>query len=305
AYLDSTRGYFNGAAVFLAAEGRENDSCTLEIQLPVGQEFRAWRIATTLQRDEQSSHANTYIAANYDELIDHPVEMSDFTSALFMAGGVPHEIVLTGERGADLDRLAQDFGLVCQQHIDLFGGSPPFQRYLFLINVVGEGQGGLEHRSSTSLICRRNALPLPGMSDINDDYVSLLGLASHEYFHAWNIKRMKPAAFVPYDLSRESYTRQLWVFEGITSYYDDLALDLVLRIEGRTSLDAVMRRLWEQYGLTGIGVPEDGVETIASELARHDLADFFARYVRGTENPPFGELLEAFGVTLHVRPTSG
>src|SRR5206468_7110513 len=276
AYLDSTRGYFNGAAVFLAAEGRENDSCTLEIQLPVGQEFRAWRIATTLQRDEQSSHANTYIAANYDELIDHPVEMSDFTSALFMAGGVPHEIVLTGERGADLDRLAQDFGLVCQQHIDLFGGSPPFQRYLFLINVVGEGQGGLEHRSSTSLICRRNALPLRGMTDVNDDYVSLLGLASHEYFHAWNIKRMKPAAFVPYDLSRESYTRQLWVFEGITSYYDDLALvrcgviplSMYLELIGR-AITSILR------------TPGRSVQSIAEASF-----DAWIKFYRSDENTP-------------------
>src|SRR5438552_4023434 len=125
AYLDSTRGYFNGAAVFLAVEGRENEPCTLEIQLPVGQEFRSWRIATTLHRDEQSPHTNVYRAANYDELIDHPVEMSDFASASFVAGDVPHEIVLTGERGADLDRLGRDFGLVCQQHIDLFGDRPP------------------------------------------------------------------------------------------------------------------------------------------------------------------------------------
>ena len=371
AYLDSTRGYFNGAALFLCPDGCENDRCTLEIALPAADAYRRWRIATTLDRvDAAPADANLYSSASYDELIDHPVEMSDFRSAKFEAGGVPHEIALTGAPSADLDRLAADFARVCRQHIDLFSAAPPFARYSFLVNVAGDAQGGLEHRSSTSLVVRRNSLPLAGMTDLNDDYVSLLGLASHEYFHAWNVKRLKPAAFSPYDLARESYTRQLWVFEGVTSYYDDLALvrcgaiplstyleligrsvtsmlrtpgrnlqsiadasfdawikfyrpdenspntgisyylkgslvalalDLVLRTEGRGSLDVVMRSLWERYGTTGVGVPEDGIETVASEVAGRDLHEFFARYVRGTEDPPLAELLSRFGIGFNLR----
>ena len=373
AYLDSTRGYFNGASVFLYPVGRENDRCTLHIDLSPEDAKRGWRIATTLPRDDRSVDHH-YIAANYDELIDHPVEISDFLSASFVAGGVQHDIALIGERNVDLDRLARDLALVCQKHIDLFGGPAPFERYLYLINAVAEGQGGLEHRSSTSLLCRRNSLPTATMTQPNDDYVALLGLASHEYFHAWNVKRIKPAAFVTFDLSREAYTQQLWVFEGITSYYDDLALvrcgaittaqylevigraitsllrtpgrkvqsiadasfdawikyyrqdestpnvgisyylkgslvalalDLTLRAQGRTSLDAVTRILWQRYGETGIGVPEDGIDSIANELAGTDLHDFFARFVHGTEDPPLAELLQGCGVALHLRATIG
>src|SRR4029078_1623079 len=202
----------------------------------------------------------------------------------------------------------------------------------------------------TSLLCRRDELPLRGREDIADNYLNLLGLASHEYFHSWNVKRIKPAAFVPYDLAREGYTRQLWAFEGITSYYDDLALvrsglvddkrylellgrtitqvlrtpgrhrqsigdssfdawikfyrqdenspnaivsyyakgslvalalDLTLRSAGRTSLDSVMRTLWERHGRAGIGVPEGAIESIVGELAGEDMRTFFACYVDG------------------------
>ena len=92
------------------------------------------------------------------------------------------------------------------------------------MTVVGQGSGGLEHRSSTSLICGRDSLPQPGQTEVSDAYRDFLGLCSHEYFHTWNIKRIKPAAYQPYDLQQEVYTDLLWAFEGITSYYDDLAL---------------------------------------------------------------------------------
>ena len=136
---------------------------------------------------------------------------------------MPHEIAITGRHDADLPRLARDLARICDWQIGLFGEAP-FDRYLFQVTAVGDGYGGLEHRASTSLLCRRDELPHAANGKIDDDYLTLLGLASHEYFHAWNVKRIKPAAFVPYDLTREAYTRQLWAFEGFTSYYDDLAL---------------------------------------------------------------------------------
>ena len=229
AYLDRTRAYFNGPSMFLAPEGRERAPCTVLLQPPAGAAFAGWRLATTLESAGAPPHGfGAYRAADYDELIDHPVEMSDFALASFAAGEVPHEIAVSGKQRADLERLARDLARVCQWQIDLFGGAPnsrpPFDRYLFQITAVGDGYGGLEHRSSTSLVCRRDELPLRGRSEIDDGYLNLLGLASHEYFHSWNVKRIKPAAFMPYDLAREGYTRQLWAFEGMTSYYDDLAL---------------------------------------------------------------------------------
>jgi predicted metalloprotease with PDZ domain len=249
AYIDTTRAYFNGSAVFLCPEGREASACLLDIVAPAGDAYAHWRVATSLDTDGASPHGfGRYRASTYDELIDHPVEMGDFALAAFSAGGARHEIAVTGRHDCNLERLARDLARVCQCQIDLFGGRAPFQRYLFQITAAGDGYGGLEHRSSTSLLCRRDELPARGEAAITDDYLHFLGLASHEYFHSWNVKRIKPQAFSPYDLSRENYTRQLWAFEGITSYYDDLVLvrcgliDVTRYLEllGRT-ISAVLR----------------------------------------------------------------
>jgi predicted metalloprotease with PDZ domain len=223
AYLDESRGYFNGSSVFLCPRGRAR--ATFEVTIGAPSAPCDWRVATTLERvDVDARGFGRYCAHSYDELIDHPVEMSAFSHVGFEAGGVPHEIAISGTHRADLDRLTADLKRVCEWQLGLFGGDAPFSRYLFQVTAVGDGYGGLEHRSSTSLLCSRADLPTPGMQGVGDDYRSFLGLASHEYFHAWHVKRIKPAAFAPYDLSREAYTRQLWAFEGFTSYYDDLAL---------------------------------------------------------------------------------
>ncbi|HEX7156822.1 MAG TPA: PDZ domain-containing protein, partial [Burkholderiaceae bacterium] len=170
----------------------------------------------------------TYLAADYGELIDCPVEMGTFVLERFIAGGAAHEIAITGRvPRLDLRRLGADLARVCETHVRLFeprARRAPFDRYAFLTMAAGDGYGGLEHRNSTALMCRRDDLPHLGMKDATEGYRRFLGLASHEYFHAWNVKRIKPAAFVPYDLAQENYTRLLWVFEGFTSYYDDLAL---------------------------------------------------------------------------------
>src|SRR5690606_19132782 len=97
-------------------------------------------------------------------------------------------------------------------------------RYVFMTMVTGDGYGGLEHRASTALMTSRRDLPVLGRENAGEGYQTFLGLVSHEYFHTWNVKRIKPAAFAPYDLGRENHTRLLWVFEGFTSYYDDLML---------------------------------------------------------------------------------
>lgn len=225
AHLDITHGYYNGSSVFLAAKGREQQPCSIDIQPPDGERYRDWRVATTLPRISAERYGfGLYQANDYDELIDHPVEMADFTLATFEAGGIPHDIALTGKHRADTARLCNDLQKICQTHIDMFGELPVTERYLFLIMVVGSGYGGLEHRASCSLLCSRNDLPLANQADATDEYIAFLGLCSHEYFHTWNIKQIKPAVFMPYDLQQESYTRQLWAFEGITSYYDDLGL---------------------------------------------------------------------------------
>ena len=225
AHLDELHGFFNGTSLFLFPHGRESAPCIVDIRPPEKNVRGEWRIATTLPRKNTALwEFGSYQAENYEELIDHPVEMGDFTLATFEAGGIAHDIVISGRHCADMERLRRDLQPICERHIALFGELPPMERYLFLVMVTGDGYGGLEHRSSTALLCSRDDLPLPGATRIDEGYRSFLGLCSHEYFHLWNVKRIKPAAFSPSDLSRETYTRQLWAFEGFTSYYDDLAL---------------------------------------------------------------------------------
>jgi predicted metalloprotease with PDZ domain len=237
AYLDTTRGYFNGTSVFLMVDGQEHRPCAVEIAPPQDGPG-TWRIATAMRRSGAAPYGfGGYCATDYHELVDHPVEMGDFELATFTACGVPHDVVLTGRCHADVERLCRDLQAVCEHHILMFGEPAPFERYVFLINAVGEGYGGLEHRASTSLLCSRNDLPRPNENEVGEHYRTLLTLASHEYFHAWNVKRIKPQAFVPYDLSREMYTRLLWAFEGITSYYDTLALVRAKRIAPASYLE--------------------------------------------------------------------
>lgn len=228
AHLDESHGFFNGTSVFLRVLGQEASPCLVEIEPPRGEAFAGWKVATTLPRAGARAHGfGGYRAADYDELADHPVEMGEFSLLRFEAAGVPHEVAITGRHDCDSARLARDLAAVCEAQVRLFepdSGKAPFERYLFLTMAVGDGYGGLEHRSSTALLCRRDALPWPGMTGIPDGYRQFLGLASHEYFHSWHVKRIKPQAFAPYDLDRENHTRLLWVFEGFTSYYDDLML---------------------------------------------------------------------------------
>ena len=230
AHLDATHAFFNGTSVFLRAIGQEDAPCLVDIQPPEGRSFASWRVATALEpaRGEPGAAKRhgfgVYRAACYDELIDHPVEMGAFTLARFVACGVTHDIAITGRHDCDVERLTADLKRICAWQIRFFGEPAPMKRYVFLVTAVGEGYGGLEHRASTALLCSRNDLPYRGMRGVPEGYRTFLGLCSHEYFHTWNVKRIKPAAFVPYDFNRENYTTQLWAFEGITSYYDDLAL---------------------------------------------------------------------------------
>ncbi|AMP01759.1 M61 glycyl aminopeptidase family protein [Collimonas arenae] len=233
AHLDQTHGFFNGTSVFLRVVGQEDAPHVVDIQRPQGDAFETWRIATALPTlKAKRGSFGTYVAANYDELIDHPVEMGNFQLASFKAHGVPHEIAITGNvPNLDIARLSADLKKICETQIAFFepAGSKfakraPMQRYVFLTLAVGDGYGGLEHRASTALICARADLPVKGKPEMSDGYRTFLGLCSHEYFHTWNVKRIKPAAFAPYDLQVENYTPLLWLFEGFTSYYDDLML---------------------------------------------------------------------------------
>src|SRR5690606_4250150 len=199
---------------------------------------RGWRVYTSLPEARGLAGGarrhgfGLYVAPDYDALIDHPIEMGTPQVVRFKAHGAEHEMVFTGVvPKLDLKRIASDTQKICAAQIALFepeSRRAPFldsaSRYVFMTMVTGDGYGGLEHRASTALMTSRRDLPVLGQTDPGEGYQTFLGLVSHEYFHTWNVKRIKPAAFAPYDLSRENHTRLLWVFEGFTSYYDDLML---------------------------------------------------------------------------------
>jgi predicted metalloprotease with PDZ domain len=229
AYLDTERGFFNGSSLFLRVVGQEHLTHSIEVRAPGGRQFKHWRVASAMAAKRIDARGfGRYEAENYDELIDHPFELGDFVQSEFSAYGVPHQVVISGRvMGLDMPRLLADLKTLCQAQIAFFEPQTrqaPMSRYVFLVHVTADGYGGLEHRASTALICARDSLPGVHDTERSEAYRNFLGLASHEYFHTWNVKRIKPAAFVPYDLNQENYTRLLWIFEGFTSYYDDIFL---------------------------------------------------------------------------------
>jgi predicted metalloprotease with PDZ domain len=282
AHLDDTIGFFNGTSVFLSPLGHEDAQCVVDIQKPQGAAYRGWRVATALPeaRGTKRYGFGEYRAQNYDELIDHPVTLGEFALATFKAHGVPHDVVISGRViGLDMERLCKDLKRICEAQISLFepkSNQAPVERYVFMTQAVTDGYGGLEHRASTALICNRTDLPVQGRDAMSEGYRTYLGLCSHEYFHTWNVKRIKPAVFAPYDLSVENYTSLLWLFEGFTSYYDDL----ILVRSGVISPD-------DYFGLLGkvIGGVQRASGRLKQSVAESSF-DAWVKYYRQDENAP-------------------
>ncbi len=226
AWLDTQRGFFNGTSLCLKVHGQESSVHSLEIASVA--DMPSWSAATGLSPHKVGKRGfGTYLAADYDELVDCPVELGPFWSGEFKAAGVPHRMVIAGaSESLDHARLLADVQKICEIEIRFWHDRkrPPHKNYLFMLNVVDDGYGGLEHRNSTALIASRRDLPRLGETRQSDGYVTLLGLISHEYFHTWNVKHLRPAEFTHYDYAGENYTQLLWFFEGFTSYYDDLLL---------------------------------------------------------------------------------
>ncbi len=371
AWLDTSRGFFNGTSLCLKVHGQEGHVHALEIMgsRALGQ----WQVAVGLTAHKTNKRGfGVYLAADYDELVDCPVELGTFWSADFKAAGIPHRLVVAGAAESfDGARLLADTQKICETEIRFWHDRkrPPFKNYLFMINVVDDGYGGLEHRNSTALIASRRDLPRLGDNRVGDGYTTLLGLISHEYFHTWNVKRLRPAEFTHYDYARENYTQLLWFFEGFTSYYDDLLLrragliddagylrllnktinqvlqtpgrevqaaaqasfdawvkyyrqdentanatvsyytkgslvalcfDLLLRAEGHTTLDAVMRALWLRCKAGPM--TEADFAAVLRELGGRPFTRELASWVHGTRELPLEELLHKHGVVVLEDP---
>ncbi|EKE76612.1 M61 family metallopeptidase [Gallaecimonas xiamenensis] len=235
AHLDETHGFFNGTSVFLAVAGQEGEAVSVAIQAPL--EAPHWQLATGLSRISGEPWGfGLFSACDYDALIDHPVEMGDFEVLSFEACGIPHHLVLTGHHYGDKEKLKRDLAAICETQLNFFGTPHPFAEYWFLTMVTADSYGGLEHRNSTALMVPRYLLN-------GAEYLDFLALCSHEYFHNWNVKRIKPQAFLPYQLDKESHSIQLWAYEGITSYYDDLMLHRAGLIDAGAYLDRLATTL--------------------------------------------------------------
>jgi predicted metalloprotease with PDZ domain len=222
AYVDQTRLYVNPACVCLGLQDQEESAIEVEVFLP--EELKHFQIATGLESRSLVKGRYTLKANNYAQLIDAPFELADQTRFSFEANGIPHEFVVSGQHTMNAARMKQDLEKICSTEISMFG-SAPFENYTFMTMATGNSYGGLEHPNSTSLISPRDDFPKANEPvEPSADYQRFLGLCSHEYFHSWLVKFIRPENFANYDLDQEGYTSLLWIFEGFTSYYDDLIL---------------------------------------------------------------------------------
>ena len=303
AYLDTERAFINPSSLCLAVKGQESLACAVVLVPPKDSYANTWTVQTGLQPAKVDDQGyGFYLAKNYDDLLDHPVAMGEFQIAHWQSNGVSHAMAIQGcIHEVDLERLATDLQAICTCTINLFEPKTkkaPFQNYLFLVNAVLSGYGGLEHRNSTALLCRRDQIPQINSPLDETSYREFLGLCSHEYFHAWLVKRIQPKAFQPYQLDRRNHTRLLWLFEGFTSYYDDLQLFRSKRIDLKTYLKLVANN-WNGI-LRGPG-------RLKQSLADSSF-DAWTKYYQADENTPnavvsyYGKgALLALGLDLKIR----
>ena len=283
-WLDPQRGFFNGTGLLLQVAGQTQ--AVHELQLLPIKAAPKWKVATGLTPHKINTHGfGTYRAADYDELVDCPVELSDFWQGEFKACGVPHQMVVTGAPPSfDGERLLADCRRICETEIRFWSpdkkmgkqAKVPHHRYVFMLNVVDDGYGGLEHRNSTALICARRDLPRLDQPKAPEGYTTLQGLISHEYFHTWNVKRLRPSEFASFDYTRENYTELLWFFEGFTSYYDDL----ILRRAGLLDDAGYLKLLGKTINQV-LQTPGQAVQSVAQSSF-----DAWLKYYRVDENTP-------------------
>jgi predicted metalloprotease with PDZ domain len=306
AYLNTERGFFNASSLCLAVKGQENLPCSLAIAAPEGGFTDHWSVQTGLRVAKTDGLGfGFYLAQNYDDLLDQPVAMGEFQTIRWASNGVPHSMAIQGcINPVDTKRLTQDLQAICTSTINLFEPKTkraPFANYLFLVNTMLNGYGGLEHRNSTVLVSRRDQIPQQDMPLDESAYREFLGLCSHEYFHAWLVKRIQPTVFQPYTLNKRNHTRLLWLFEGFTSYYDDLQLFRSKRIDLKTYLGLISTN-WNGI-LRG---PGRNKQSLADSSF-----DAWTKYYQADENTPnavvsyYGKgALLALGLDLQIRAFS-
>ena len=260
-HVDDRHANWNNVALLMYPEGQLNAPSTLKV-VPFGD----WKVATGLPAVTGGAE-NTFRAENFDALYDSIVEVGKFKTASFEVRGVQHHIVVDGEGNYDLERMRRDFQKLVEAQVAMMGDIP-YKDYLFIIHAHARDDGGLEHANSTSIIMERNNFRPESR------YKSFLGIVSHEFFHVWNVKRIRPDALGPFDYSRENYTRLLWVAEGLTEYY----ANLLMRRAGLFSDEEYLANL------------ASGIQTVQNLPGRFEMSveeasfDAWIKYYRPNEN---------------------
>ena len=364
AQLDEKRGYINGASVFLYVVGRMNAPIALSLRYP-----KDWKLATPLHAarspvahtDPMESVQYTDLAAdNYDALVDCPIQLGQFAILPFRRDGVHYRCILVGNEEADSEKLIGALSAITHSTVVLFGNHP-FDHYDFIFHIGGGGfYGGLEHCNATVI-----HLPFAIKAGDSDEF---LATAAHEFFHAWNVKRLKPLGLGPFDYTQPVRSPSLWFAEGVTDYYasrllvrsglrssewflNDMAtrmaeleyalarrrisleeasrkaweggsmgfdgldyylkgslagfyLDLEIReaTHNRRTLDDVMRRLYHRYGKSAEGYPPEAVIKMIDTVAGKSLDADYARYIQGTGDFLWQEVLPPAGLVLQREP---
>ncbi|MEY2831739.1 MAG: hypothetical protein RLZZ574_997 [Cyanobacteriota bacterium] len=355
-HLDTTHAYFNGAALFFFVPGLEEQPISVKIVPPQSD----WCVTTTLTKIE--GEENTFQAQDFDTLVDTPVEVGTHQVYDFEVLGKPHSLAVWSQGNANPQKIIADTTKVIEVEAKIFDGLP-YEHYLFLLHLSGSGYGGLEHKDCCTL-----NYPRFGFRD-REKYERFMQLVAHEFFHLWNVKRIRPQALATFDYEAENYTTSLWFCEGTTSYYDamiplragiydqktclknlskdiskylntigrtvqplgessydawiklyrrdaysdnnqisyylkgelvSLLLDLLIRAkyQNKRSLDDVMRLMWSRFGQEEVGFSETQLRETIAEVAAENLDDFFTRYIETTEELPFDDYLNPFGLYL-------
>jgi predicted metalloprotease with PDZ domain len=278
-WLDTQRAFFNPTSLCLRVHGQEGKAHALTLDAIKSIAKSAVFIPTNGLKVSQNGFGS-YVFGDYDELADTPCEISAGWHGGFTVRGVVHQFVVSGAPPSfDGARLLADTKKIVETEMAFWHGKddqPPFKRYIFMLNAVDDGYGGLEHRNSTALICSRRDLPRLGHLKQSEGYTTLLGLISHEYFHTWNVKRLKPKEFLRFNYAQENYTQMLWFFEGFTSYYDDLILRRAGLIDNAQYLRLLSKAINQVQQTPG---------RLLQSVAQASM-DAWVKYYRQDENTP-------------------
>ena len=259
-FIDADHGYLNGSSVFMYPADNKMLGSTVAVQPAAG-----WAQVSTALRSAAGEF--TYKAASYDELADSPIEIGNQKVLNFMANGTPHQVAMCGTYFVDEPKLLADLKRVCEEAHRVVGKNP-LDHYLFIVHNLERGGGGLEHLYSTTLEVGRTTYGTEA------GYKSFLGLAAHEYFHLWNVKRIRPVALGPFNYDQENYTHLLWVSEGMTEYYSKV----INQRAGFISRDEYLGKLANE--ITAVeNTPGNRVQSAAEASF-----DAWIRYYRPNEN---------------------